>query len=401
MKLPRFHFNYTLKLRMLVRLALVLFFLALVGGAGVLGMQRASDATGNLYRDALVPATLVGRILNDINANWTELQRAVQAHQASQVEASLPLIESREAEIKQLWAQYQKSALTEAQRKQAKLFEQDREMLLAGMDDAAASLKEGDFDRAQAMIQMKVMPAFAPVQADVSTLLDLHVKDGEAKFGAAAAQSASARNTTIVVILAGLLLSLIFDGLFIRSVTTRLVEATSIAKAIADGRLHNAIKIVSHDELGQLRAALHDMDMRLTEIVTDVRSGSESVSTAAKQIAQGNDDLSQRTQEQASSLEETASSMEEMTATVRQNAENASQANQLARGAREQAERGGEVVAKAVQAMGAINESSKKIADIVGLIDEIAFQTNLLALNAAVEAARAGEQGRGFAVVAT
>ncbi|HEX7110816.1 MAG TPA: MCP four helix bundle domain-containing protein, partial [Mizugakiibacter sp.] len=255
MKLPRFHFTYTLKLRMLVRLASVLFFLVLIGGAGVFGMQRSSDATGALYHDALVPATLVGRMLNDINANWTELQRAVQARQASQVSASVPLIEKGQVEIAQLWAQYQKSALTDAQRKQAKLFEQDREMLLAGMSDALASLKEGDFDRAQAMVQMKVMPAFAPVQSDISTLLDLHVKSGEAKYEAAAAQSVSARNITMLVILIGVLLSLGFDGFFIRSVVGRLREATAIAKAIAEGRLNNTIKIVSRDEIGQLREA--------------------------------------------------------------------------------------------------------------------------------------------------
>jgi methyl-accepting chemotaxis protein-1 (serine sensor receptor) len=192
----------------------------------------------------------------------------------------------------------------------------------------------------------------------------------------------------------------VFGTLLTRSMVNALNLAVTVAESIASGKLGNRIEIKSQDEFGRLLAAMKDMDGKLGDIVGSVRQGADSVGSAARQISSGNDDLSQRTQEQASALEETASSMEEMTATVKHNADNARQATQLAISARDQADRGGDVVGRAVSAMGEISGSSKRIADIIDVIDEIAFQTNLLALNAAVEAARAGEQGRGFAVVA-
>ncbi|MFQ5508203.1 MAG: methyl-accepting chemotaxis protein [Leptospirillia bacterium] len=185
-----------------------------------------------------------------------------------------------------------------------------------------------------------------------------------------------------------------------RMITRPVSLAAEGVRVIASGDLSQRWEVTSRDELGQMLMAMNDMADSLSNIVTSVRTSSESITGGAKEIAAGNVDLSQRTEEQAASLEETASSMEEMTANVKQSADNADKANQLAVGAREQAEKGGEVVQRAVVAMSDIDESSKKIADIIGMINEIAFQTNLLALNAAVEAARAGEQGRGFAVVA-
>ena len=172
-------------------------------------------------------------------------------------------------------------------------------------------------------------------------------------------------------------------------------------EAFAAGDFTDKITIDSSNEIGQVLAALQATQKSLGQMVRQAKQAAGAVHRGAEEISQGNANLSQRTEEQSSSLEETASSMEEMTSTVKQNADNAGQANQLATAARDQAEKGGAVVGKAVSAMTEINESSKKIADIIGVIDEIAFQTNLLALNAAVEAARAGEQGRGFAVVAT
>jgi methyl-accepting chemotaxis protein len=177
-------------------------------------------------------------------------------------------------------------------------------------------------------------------------------------------------------------------------------ENTRVIQALAEGDLTQSMEGDFQGDFSTMRDAVNASVDNLSKMVSEIRSISENVSTSAGEISQGNADLSQRTEQQASSLEETASSMEELTSTVKQNADNARQANQLAAGAREQAESGGSIVGKAVGAMGEINVASKKIAEIIGVIDEIAFQTNLLALNAAVEAARAGEQGRGFAVVA-
>ncbi|MDO8293715.1 MAG: methyl-accepting chemotaxis protein, partial [Gallionella sp.] len=179
-----------------------------------------------------------------------------------------------------------------------------------------------------------------------------------------------------------------------------MTDVAEVIQQLAQGDLTGGIEAEYHGLFGRLKTDVNGTVENLRTMVDQIREGAININTSASEISQGNTDLSQRTEEQASSLEETASSMEQMTSAVKSSADNARQANQLAAGARDQAERGGDVVGKAVAAMSEINRASKKIADIIGVIDEIAFQTNLLALNAAVEAARAGEQGRGFAVVA-
>ena len=186
-----------------------------------------------------------------------------------------------------------------------------------------------------------------------------------------------------------------------RSITRPITRAVAVAQAVSTGDLTSRIVVDSTDETGQLMQALKEMNDKLVSIVGQVRTSTDAIGTASSEIAAGNLDLSSRTEQQASSLEETASSMEELTSTVKLNADNARSANQLAIDASQIASRGGMVVSEVVSTMGSINDSSRKIVDIISVIDAIAFQTNILALNAAVEAARAGEQGRGFAVVAS
>ena len=246
-------------------------------------------------------------------------------------------------------------------------------------------------------VQKKLMQELA----DLATLEDKLSAEAGAE---ALASYQSGRAMLLLLGAAALLIGLAAAYIITRSLLRQLGGepdyAVSIAQKIADGDLDVQISLASGDHHSLLHA-MKVMRDKLSDIVGKVRSGTDAIGTASSQIAAGNLDLSSRTEQQASSLEETASSMEELTSTVRQNAENAGQANQLAVSASEVAQRGGDVVSQVVDTMQLINESARKIVEIIGVIDGIAFQTNILALNAAVEAARAGEQGRGFAVVAT
>jgi methyl-accepting chemotaxis protein len=224
---------------------------------------------------------------------------------------------------------------------------------------------------------------------------------GETSADEVTGEITAMRNRFILFGLASLMLVGLVLFFVIKQVVTRpLARAREAADKLAGGDLTARVHVTQQDEIGQLMRAVNGISEGLAAVVAEVRQGTEHINTASSEIASGNLDLSSRTEQQASSLEETASAMEELTSTVKQNADNANQANQLALSASEVATQGGNVVGQVIDTMGSINTSSRKIADIIGVIDSIAFQTNILALNAAVEAARAGEQGRGFAVVA-
>ncbi|ABR89954.1 methyl-accepting chemotaxis protein [Janthinobacterium sp. Marseille] len=276
-----------------------------------------------------------------------------------------------------------------------------RDQYVPARDTLLQLAQDGKTAEAKTYLDQVFMPVQVKYFIALDAMFDYQGSLMNVAGDAASATSVQAR--TIINILAGisLLLSIAVGWWVTRSITRPLNTAVGVARRVAQGDLSGPVFVKTTNEVGQLMAALKTMNDNLHHIVTQVRNGTGTIANASGEIARGNMDLSSRTEQQASSLEETASAMEELTSTVRENADNAQQANQLAASATKVARQGGSVVHEVIATMAAINTSSKKIADITGVIDSIAFQTNILALNAAVEAARAGEQGRGFAVVAS
>ncbi|MBL8359924.1 MAG: HAMP domain-containing protein [Rubrivivax sp.] len=261
-------------------------------------------------------------------------------------------------------------------------------------------LRAGRIDEARKAYAERISPLAPPFNAALETLSAHVVKAADVGAGLAKQHARDVAVLAGSILAVALALGVAFAWWITRSITVPLAAAVGAARRVAGGDLTGAIDVSSADELGELLAAMRDMQSSLARTVSLVRDNAENVATAGSQIAQGNADLSSRTERQASALQQTSATMSELSDTVRHNADSARQASQLAQSASEVAQQGGAVVGEVVETMKGINEASRRIAEIIGTIDGIAFQTNILALNAAVEAARAGEQGRGFAVVA-
>jgi methyl-accepting chemotaxis protein len=281
-------------------------------------------------------------------------------------------------------------------------FKQDRDRYKDLQKQLIGMVRDGELRHTEVAELLKgaSYQAFSTMSDRIGELSRINAAGADASYAESQRVYDVARGVVIGVFLLSVVVAIGLGLWITRLITGPVSQAVEATRQIANGNLTVSLEVRSRDEIGQLMQSLVDMRDNLSSVVSGVRHNAESVATASAQIASGNNDLSARTEEQASALEETAASMEQLGSTVRQNADNARQANQLALNASTVAAYGGEVVTKVVDTMRGINDASRKIADIIGVIDGIAFQTNILALNAAVEAARAGEQGRGFAVVA-
>jgi methyl-accepting chemotaxis protein-1 (serine sensor receptor) len=392
--------NLSIKARLIFVISFLSALMLVIGISGLISIGFVNAALKTVYEDRLIAAGQLDQVARLILENQLTIARAAGGDAGKFVVAADEADKRKEA-INKEWDAYMATYLTPDEKKMADKFAADRKRYVdEAFGPAIAALHAQDGKQATDLVQGKMSEWFAPLQEELSNLIKLQLDVAKSEYESSQAQYASFRIVSIGLIILGVAMGVVIGWWLIGAISGPLNEAVQIAQKVALGDLTQRIDVDTSNETGKLLQALKDMNESLLRIVGEVRTGTDTISTASSEIASGNLDLSQRTETQASSLEETASSMEELTSTVKQNADNARQANQLAVSASEYAVKGGEVVGNVVNTMESIKDSSRKIVDIIGVIDGIAFQTNILALNAAVEAARAGEQGRGFAVVA-
>jgi len=386
--------------RLALGAALVLLLTAAIVAVAQSGMSRLHDEVDTIVRVDWVKNKLATTALDNTRGSIARVFQVVQESDRGSAAKARERFAANAKEVQEALAKLPPLVRSDEGKAQLAKCRESAEHYLASAERVFALLDGGNRDAAAKLAFGETYSALHALAGDLRSFNELQQQRLE--HAAATSSAAAERGRTLVIALGAiaLLLGAASSWLVTRSVTQPMRRAIEAAHRVKDGDLGSAIDSSGRDETAQLLAAMAAMAAHLRQVVGTVRTGVDSVTTASTQIATGNQDLSARTEQQASSLQETASSMEQFTSTLQQSADNARQANQLAAATSETARRGGAAVERVVATMHEITSASKRIADIIQVIDGIAFQTNILALNAAVEAARAGEQGRGFAVVA-